>query len=410
MILRFSVKSVRRELTPYVPSVRREDGTWSSHVEATYDHPYLSHRQAVTAFCGGQPTPGYEVKVEERLGEGTTVEVVGRSVSRGWDDYDYCTYATFRTPEGEWREVYVSSDSHDEGNYAAVDATEEVLAAWKAHLAAEQERREAKAQAEAERRLSERQAAERAAVERGRFVLVARGRKVPVGTVGRVFHIAVSEYGLRVGIATSTRTEKRLSARGREVDAALDVAWVAADNLDVLLPELPSDPREVELLYRCAAAVASHARWQVYEAAKAARAAYEEAGDPDAQWVPEPDPKAPVVDAFGPLWRWAVERPERLAVMLAYGPGELPRLDAETPRTLEEVCDAVESMPDVARRAGRYAWEWPGPAATAEEIGAIRADVALALGVVYEPPPPKRRAPRKAKAAKPAAAGTTEAA
>lgn len=401
MICRYTIKSVRREVSPYVPATRREDGTWTYGTPAVYDFPHRAHTEVVADFRAGRPTPGDEVSVEV-LGAGTTVAVEGRTVSRGWDDHEWCIYATYRTPDGAWAEVWVSTENRD-GNHAEVDAPAEVTEAWKAHQEAEYQRRLAEEAARREQERLEREARERAEVNRGRFVVVARGRKVPVGTVGRVFHLAASEWGERAGLATSTRTEQRMNGRGYVVDAAVDVAWCSVSNLDVLLEELPAAPAEVELLYRCAAAVCDHARARLYAAQKAAHEAAL-AGGP---WASEPDANAPVVDVFTALWRWAVEQPERIAVMLAYGPSELPRRDAETPRTLEEVCEAVETMPDVAGRLGRIPREWRGLEATDAERAAIRAEVVAALGVVWVPP---AKATRKARAPRKAKAGATEAA
>jgi len=387
MIHLYTVSSVRQTIEPYFPGTAA--ARYADSRPAVYDHPYRGRAEVVADFIAGRPTPGDAVTVEV-LGEGTTVAVYGRSESRGWDDHDWCTYATFRTPEGTWREVLVAVDGQHPGNTATADASAEVLAAYEAHLEAERARVRAEEHARREAERLARELRERAAVDRGRFVIVAKGRKVPVGIVGRVFYTTESEFGDRAGIATSTRTEQRMSARGRMVDAAVDVVWVAASNLDVLLEELPASPAEVELLYRCAAAVCDHARARQFAGQRAALAAADAAGE----YAPPIDTDAPVVDAFTALWRWAVERPERLAVMLAYRPAELPRLDADAPRTLEEVCEAVETAYDVARELSRRAAEWDG---SDDARAVIRASVEGCLGVVYAPPVKARRT-REAKA------------
>lgn len=388
MIHLYTVTSIRQTVEPYFPGTAA--ARYADSRPAVYDHPCRARAEVVADFIAGRPTPGDAVTVEV-LGEGTTVVVAGRSESRGWDDHDWCTYATFRAPDGAWREVLVAVDGQHPGNTAAVDASPEVFAAYEAHLEAERARVRAEEEARRAVERAELELRERAAVDRGRFVVVAKGRKVPVGIVGRVFYTTEGTFGDRAGVATSTRTEQRMSARGRMVDAAVDVVWVAASNLDVLLEDLPASPAEVELLYRCAAAVCEHARARQLAAQRAALAAADAAGE----YAPPLDTNAPVVDAFTALWRWAVACPERLAVMLAYRPEELPRLDADTPRTLEEVCEAVETAYDVAVKLARRAAEWDGGA---EARTALRVDVEGCLGVVYAPPVKARRA-RKAKAA-----------
>lgn len=390
MIHLYTVESIRQTVEPYFPGTAA--ARYADSRPAVYDHPYRARAEVVADFIAGRPTPGDAVTVEV-LGEGTTVAVNGRSESRGWDDHDWCTYATFRTPEGAWREVLVAVDGQHPGNTATADASPEVLAAYEAHLEAERARVRAEEHARREAERLARELRERAAVDRGRFVVVAKGRKVPVGIVGRVFYTTEGTFGDRAGVATSTRTEQRMSSRGRMVDAAVDVVWVAASNLDVLLEDLPANPAEVELLYRCAAAVREHARARELAAQRAARAAADAAGE----YAPPLDTNAPVVDVFTALWRWAVERHERLAVMLAYRPEELPRVDAEMPRSLEEVCEAVETTPGVADDLSRRAAEWAGD----DEVrGLVRRSVEGCLGVVYAPPiAAKPRRARKVKAA-----------
>jgi hypothetical protein len=178
---------------------------------------------------------------------------------------------------------------------------------------------------------------------------------------------------MRAGIATSTRTEKRTGRNGTEYDSAADVVWTALDNLAVILPEMPADAREVDALYRCAAAVYAHA---------AARAEV----DTDAEDYVR---AGAVMDAFAALWAWASQARERFAVMLAWSPADLPRVDRDTPRTVEEVCECVETMPEVAHRAAQIAEAW-----VPDLADSTRALLASTLGVVYAPTK-RARAPRK---------------
>lgn len=100
--------------------------------------------------------------------------------------------------------------------HAEIDATEEILAevarqaaeATAKALAAQQARREAEAKAAKEAALN--------APEYGKTMVVTRGRKVPVGTTGKVFWMRDG----RVGLALDDTKD----ARGRNAN----VAWVDA--------------------------------------------------------------------------------------------------------------------------------------------------------------------------------------
>ena len=370
MITRYTITPNRVQLTPYVPATAA--GKWLDSVAATYDHPWRDRAAVVADYCAGRPTPG-DVVTEEVIGVGSTVAVYDRWQSRGWDDGDTVTYAVARNAAGEWQEFHVATDRCDAGNRAVIDATTEAAEAYEAHLRAEAERIARERAEEAARAEAERIARERVSPEKGAFVIVAKGRKVPVGTVGRLFYTASSEYGMRAGIATSTRTEKRTGRNGTEYDSAADVVWTALDNLAVILPEMPADAREVDALYRCAAAVYAHA---------AARAEV----DTDAEDYVR---AGAVMDAFAALWAWASQARERFAVMLAWSPADLPRVDRDTPRTVEEVCECVETMPEVAHRAAQIAEAW-----VPDLADSTRALLASTLGVVYAPTK-RARAPRK---------------
>ncbi len=370
MITRYTITPNRVQITPYVPATAA--GKWLDSVAATYDHPWRDRAAVIADYCAGRPTPG-DVVTEEVIGVGSTVAVYDRWQSRGWDDGDTVTYAVARNAAGEWQEFHVATDRCDAGNRAVVDATTEAAEAYEAHLRAEAERVARERAAEAARAEAERVARERVSPDKGAFVIVAKGRKVPVGTVGRLFYTAPSEYGMRAGIATSTRTEKRTGRNGTEYDSAADVVWTALDNLAVILPEMPADAREVDALYRCAAAVYAHA---------AARAEV----DLDAEDYVR---AGAVMDAFAALWAWASQARERFAVMLAWLPADLPRIDRDTPRTVEDVCECVETMPEVAHRAAQIAEAW-----VPDLADSTRALLASTLGVVYAPTK-RARAPRK---------------
>lgn len=70
-------------------------------------------------------------------------------------------------------------------------------------------------------------------------VIVARGRKVPVGTTGKVISITEGQWGTRVGIATSDLRD--LNGRFK------DVVWTAASNADVITPANVEEQAQAEM-------------------------------------------------------------------------------------------------------------------------------------------------------------------
>ena len=61
-------------------------------------------------------------------------------------------------------------------------------------------------------------------IHKGDVVTVARGRKFPLGLTGKLFWIGDSQWGVKAGVALSTRKDEK----GRN----LDVMWIALSNLD----------------------------------------------------------------------------------------------------------------------------------------------------------------------------------
>jgi hypothetical protein len=102
--------------------------------------------------------------------------------------------------KGAPNSVYVSDDYQNTNGSYEVDATPEVQAAYGAYSnhVAEMQRL-----ADVEREFNR--------VDKGKFVTVARGRKVPKGTRGQVFWIGNNGFGTSVGIITATG-EKHFTA------------------------------------------------------------------------------------------------------------------------------------------------------------------------------------------------------
>lgn len=228
------------------------------------------------------------------------------------------------------------------------DATPEVRAAYEA----KQTRDHMERVAEAERE-------ERLRVKVGCFAVVHSGRKVPVGTVGRVFHIMEGERGRRVGMAVSSRTIP-VQRNGRTYHNAADIVWTDINNVASILPVCPTDAAKQDALYKHAGAVLEHC------------------GDGD-------------FEDFGDMWAWAMESHSRLAVMAAFKNSDLPMKDADTRYTIEDLCDAVWSdTGGAAKLLGSLI------GAANPELETIRQIILSVLGPVFVPPV-KTRKPRKAK-------------
>ena len=375
-ITRYTVTDTRTMLAPAVYGTPANGHTFTP---AAFDAPAVRHSEVVAAHLRGETVTGYVVTVAT-FGVGTTLDVRGESIPRGFDDWDYGLCATYRDDAGEWHRVTVSTDGYEASAHdtATEDATPEARAAYAAHLAAEQARVDEERRAYREEQAARQERAARAEVDREKFVVVNRGRNVPVGTVGRVFFCRVSDGAyptLRAGVATS----RRLDANGR----AADVVWTAAANCDVLLQEMPADAADVERLYAFAGALAAHL----------------------------PDGRGAGVDApaevFPREWERACAEPWRLAVFAAYSPADLTtelRRAARDHRTIDEVLECVEASTDacdvlaslVTARAEIPATDADGLAAWRR---AVRAVIVPCVGVIYVPRPAKARAAKATAAA-----------
>ena len=376
-ITRYTVTDTRTILTPYVPGTA--DTEWRG-TDATYDAPSAAIGDVVAAYKRGEFVSGYRVEVRA-VGVGTTVDIQWRYESRGWDEGAECERVTYRDEAGEW--ITETARVRDGYSYASVyetsvDATLEVRIAYADHIERLASVESARIVAQQEERVRVEARQSRAEVDREKFVVVARGRNVPVGTVGRVFFCRVSDGAyptLRAGVATS----RRLDANGR----AADVAWTAAANCDVLLQTMPTLAADVERLYAFAGALAAHL----------------------------PDGRGAGVDApaevFPREWERACAESWRLAVFAAYSPADLTtelRRAARDHRTIDEVLECVESSADacdvlaslVTARAEIPATDADGLAAWRR---AVRAVIVPCVGVIYVPRPAKARAAKATAAA-----------
>lgn len=132
-------------------------------------------------------------------------KVVDTREYNGYDDSDF--YAVVWTDVGPVNVFYATTRAACYGS-ATVDATPEVMAAYKAHLAED-----------AKKDAAVRAAREAATPAKGKTLKVVKGRKVPKGTVGTCIWVGAGFRGApRVGIKDATGT----------------VHWTAASNVEVV--------------------------------------------------------------------------------------------------------------------------------------------------------------------------------
>ena len=163
-----------------------------------------------------------------------------RIMSDVWADL---YFAVVYTPEtkgeanqtSDFRSVCYRNSEFSGNGSAQVDAPQELIELYAAHVEKQRLERELReAQEEKARREQEhKDYLER--VQKGRVVRVVKGRKVPVGIQGYVFWEGIDSYGTsKVGIATTTRKEQKPSRSGRVFESYVDVVFVAKNNCKVV--------------------------------------------------------------------------------------------------------------------------------------------------------------------------------
>ena len=133
---------------------------------------------------------------------GAVLGTTGRDVRVMSDVWSWMTYAQVWDGTKVKDVAVASSDPYAVYADVTVDATPAVLAAVTAFKAAEAA---AAAKAAAVAAVDKR-VAEATRVAKGKDVTVVKGRKVPLGTTGRVFWLGETKYGTRVGLALADGT------------------------------------------------------------------------------------------------------------------------------------------------------------------------------------------------------------
>lgn len=172
-----------------------------------------------------------------------------RIMSDVWADITYAMvyeptgesteYAQGEGRKGLFRRIEIRNSEFpalgNDGTDAEIDASDdikEVYKAWKrGHRFAKALREDENLQYQIQER--------RRCVEKGKWVRVTSGRKVPQGTEGIVFWVGDSQWGTKVGIALpkadgTFRMERKVGRNGKAYETYADVQWTYTKNCSVL--------------------------------------------------------------------------------------------------------------------------------------------------------------------------------
>ena len=145
-------------------------------------------------------------------------QVVAKGEYNGYHDSDF--YVVVWNGVIAAKIIYGGTSSWTYGNYARIDACQELRASYQAFLADEREIELIAWEIRRDEAAREAIAWEANLPSRGRVVTVTKGRTVPLGTTGEVIWHGEGKYGWRVGVK----------------DAAGAVHWTAASNVTVTQP------------------------------------------------------------------------------------------------------------------------------------------------------------------------------
>ncbi len=236
------------------PKYLKEDGTpqfypWDGigvsggdyYLQGKQEPDYTVVRDLLSGARESAP-PGFMVKELYENYVGRVIEVVTKTERIMSDVWEEVTRALVYSPEikgkkrGEYSSpqkedydwIYVHTFGMDNYSYgtAEVDAPKEMIEVWKKH-------EEFKAKKLEHERRESRQADERARIDIDKVVVVARGRKVPQGTVGKVFWMGSNSWGETAGIALTPMKEKQVK-NGKQYTGYKNVVFVSLQNLEVV--------------------------------------------------------------------------------------------------------------------------------------------------------------------------------
>jgi len=167
--------------------------SWKVSHESTWD------------YSGSAANP---VKVAKPTYDGAVLGTTGRDERIMSDVWAWITYA--KVWDGsKVTEVAIADSEFGRYGEATIDASDDVKAAAVAWEAAKAAAAEKAARANA----VDKTIAYAYDLAVGKDVTVVKGRKVPVGTTGRIFWLGATKFGPRVGIETANG-ERHFTARG----------------------------------------------------------------------------------------------------------------------------------------------------------------------------------------------------
>lgn len=237
-----AIRTMTSKVEAHLPNVEKVSN-YPGHEEGLIRHGALcvlhgtkDTSGAFSPFCA---RPGHHLPGEDKqLGYGghcdgpfealymkTTYEgrVLSLGERNGYHDSDF--YAVVWTGSHTAQVQYASTRGWSYPNGAWVDATPEVLEAYKAFQATQREA------AEKAREKARKAAAEKAAKipKKGDQVVVVGGRKVKQGTEGKILWVGPGSYGkTRALLATSDK----LDAKGKHLDTTyIDLRWLTKATL-----------------------------------------------------------------------------------------------------------------------------------------------------------------------------------
>ncbi len=176
---------------------------------ATHVEYHLEYQSSWSDFVG-PPAMERRFYVETIRYVGRVLETYVKEVREMSDVYALQTFATVLDDNGDFVE-------REAGGNVEVDASTELVARWTEWRSLRAEFKAVQDRVRAARKAAKDAAVEAAAPRKGKLVVVAKGRKTPIGTVGVVMWEGGGTYG---------PTSKIRTLEGKEI-------WIATSNLEV---------------------------------------------------------------------------------------------------------------------------------------------------------------------------------
>lgn len=151
----------------------------------------------------------YDQVGTKELHVGRVVEDIEHNGYNGYDDSDFC--AVVAMDDGSFQETRYASTSFAGGGHCVVDASPELMQAYRDYLAYESGKK-------AYYKMLDSQAE----VAVGKRVVVARGRKVPKGTQGVVVWTGRNDYTIEIALVRVPGEAVNIRIPAKNLDVVLD--------------------------------------------------------------------------------------------------------------------------------------------------------------------------------------------